>query len=78
DIEAYDLPTDKLTDMDVRALNAELKDPRFNTGYWRTEIETMLKLGKKAEQQALAKYGLDYVTSTYLPEKLSHLGIMRK
>ena len=78
DIEAYDLPTDTLTDMDVRALHAELKDPRFNTGYWRTEIETMLKLGKKAEQQALAKYGLDYVTSTYLPEKLSHLGIMRK
>ena len=78
DITAYDLPTDKLTDMDIRALNAELKDPRFNTGYWREEIETMLKLGKKAEQQALAKYGLDYVTSTYLPEKLSQLGIMSR
>ncbi len=78
DITAYDLPTDKLTDMDIRALNAELKDPRFNTGYWREEIETMLKLGKKAEQQALAKYGLDYVTSTYLPEKLSQLGLIRK
>ena len=33
DIENYDLPTDKLTDMDVRALNAELKDPRFNTDF---------------------------------------------
>ncbi len=35
-------------------------------------------MGRKAEQQALAKYGLDYVTSTYLPEKLTQLGIMRK
>ena len=29
DIMHYNLPTDKLTDMDVRALNAELNDPRF-------------------------------------------------
>ncbi len=40
---------------------------------WRDEIETMLRIGKKAEQQALAKYGLNYVTSTYLPEKLSQI-----
>ena len=30
----------------------------------------MLKLGRKAEQQALAKYGLNFVTDTYLPDKL--------
>jgi DNA topoisomerase-6 subunit A len=35
----------------------------------------MLKLGKKAEQQALAKYGLNYVTDVYLPDKVSELGI---
>jgi len=33
-------------------------------------------MNKKAEQQALAKYGLDYVTDTYLPEKLTQMGIM--
>lgn len=76
DIINYDLPTDKLTDMDIRALNAELNDPRFNDEFWRNEIETMLEIGKKAEQQALAKYGLDYVTDTYLPEKLTELGII--
>jgi DNA topoisomerase-6 subunit A len=76
DIENYDLPTDKLTDMDVRALNAELKDPRFNTEFWKGEIETMLKLNKKAEQQALAKYGLDYVTDKYMPDKLTELGLL--
>jgi DNA topoisomerase-6 subunit A len=36
----------------------------------------MLDMNKKAEQQALAKYGLDYVTDTYLPEKLTQMGIM--
>jgi DNA topoisomerase-6 subunit A len=35
-------------------------------------------MGKKSEQQALAKYGLDYVTDTYLPEKLNEIGISRK
>ncbi len=78
DITNYDLPTDKLTDMDVRALNAELKDPRFNDDFWRGEIETMLKLNKKAEQQALAKYGLDYVTDKYLPDKLTNMGVTHR
>jgi len=78
DILHYDLPTDKLTDKDVQALKAELTDPRFNDPFWKSEIETMLEIGKKAEQQALAKYGLEYVTSTYLPEKLSELGLLKK
>lgn len=76
DILNYDLPTDKLSDMDVKALEAELTDPRFNDQFWKNEIELMLKNGKKAEQQALAKYGLDYVTDTYLPEKLTQLGVL--
>jgi DNA topoisomerase-6 subunit A len=35
----------------------------------------MLEIGKKAEQQSLAKYGLDFVTDTYLPEKLGEMGL---
>jgi DNA topoisomerase VI subunit A len=76
DIENYELPSDKLTDQDVRALQAELTDPRFKTAEWRSEIELMLKNGKKAEQQSLAKYGLNYVTDTYLPEKLGEMGVL--
>jgi len=76
DILNYELPTDALTPRDVGALNAEMSDPRFNDEFWRTEIQTMLEINKKAEQQALAKYGLDYVTDTYLPEKLGPLGMM--
>jgi len=76
DILNYDLPTDKLTDMDVRALQSELNDPRFKDHFWRSEIEAMLKMNKKAEQQALAKYGLDFVTDKYLPEKLTEMGLL--
>lgn len=76
DILNYDLPTDKLTDKDVNALQSELNDPRFQTEFWKQEIETMLSISKKAEQQSLAKYGLDYVTETYLPDKLGELGAM--
>ncbi len=76
DILNYDLPTDALTDKDKNALNAELSDPRFKDEFWENEIQAMLKMGKKAEQQALAKYGLDFVTDTYLPEKLTDMGIL--
>src|SRR5438445_4884426 len=76
DILNYELPTDVLTARAVGALNAEMSDPRFNDEFWRNEIQTMLQMNKKAEQQALAKYGLDYVTDTYLPEKLGSLGLM--
>ncbi len=76
DIMTYDLPTDKLSKNDRKALEQELDDPRFDTDFWKEEIETMLDINKKAEQQALAKYGLDYVTDTYLPEKLGQMGLM--
>ncbi len=76
DILNYKLPTDKLNDQDKAALRAELSDPRFKDRFWQDEIELMLKINKKAEQQALAKYGLDYVTDTYLPEKLSEMGLL--
>ncbi len=76
DITRYDLPTDKLNDRDIEALHAELVDPRFNDPFWKGEIEMMLDLGKKAEQQALAKYGLNFVTDSYLPEKLKEIGIL--
>lgn len=78
DIENYDLPTDTLSKEDINALKSELTDPRFQDSFWKQEIKLQLKIGKKSEQQALAKYGLDYVTDTYLPEKLSEMGLLKK
>ncbi len=76
DIVKYELPADKLTEEDIKALRAIQSDPRFDTEFWRKEIQLQLELNKKSEQQALAKYGLDYVTDVYLPERLSELGVI--
>ncbi|ADB58091.1 DNA topoisomerase IV subunit A [Archaeoglobus profundus] len=78
DILKYKLPSDKLTDEDIKALNAILSDPRFDSDFWRREIKLQLELGRKSEQQALAKYGLSFVTDVYLPERLTELGILKR
>jgi len=76
DIVKYDLPSDKLNEQDIKALHSLLSDPRFDSEFWREEIKLQLNLGKKSEQQALAKYGLDFVTDVYLPERLRELGVI--
>ncbi|QIO22730.1 DNA topoisomerase IV subunit A [Haloarcula sp. JP-L23] len=76
DIVEYDLPTDPLSDSDINALESELEDPRFQTEFWKEQIELQLDIGKKAEQQALASRGLDFVTDTYLPERLNEMDVI--
>jgi DNA topoisomerase-6 subunit A len=76
DIVEYDLPTDPLSDSDVNALESELEDPRFQSEYWREQIELQLDIDKKAEQQALASRGLDFVTDEYLPDRLDEMDVI--
>lgn len=76
DIVEYNLSTDKLTEQDIKALYSELSDPRFDSDYWKTQINLQLEIGKKAEQQAFAGKGLDFVTTTYLPERLTEMGVI--
>ncbi|MFC7072445.1 DNA topoisomerase IV subunit A [Halovenus rubra] len=76
DIVEYDLPTDPLSDSDVNALESELEDPRFQTEFWEEQIKLQLDIEKKSEQQSLAARGLDFVTDTYLPERLTEMGVL--
>ncbi|PSP28706.1 DNA topoisomerase VI [Halobacteriales archaeon QH_2_65_14] len=76
DIVEYDLPTDPLSDSDVNALESELEDPRYQTEFWKEQIELQLDIEKKSEQQSLAARGLDFVTDTYLPERLTEMGVL--
>jgi len=76
DIVEYDLPTDPLSDSDINALESELDDPRFQTDFWEEQIELQLDIEKKSEQQSLASRGLDFVTDTYLPERLDDMGVL--
>ncbi len=72
DILDYDLPTHPLLDVDIkRARDALKNDPFFKAHRpWQKAIEQLLKMGVRAEQQALAKWGLNYVIEEYLPRKL--------
>lgn len=76
DIKEYDLPTDPLSDSDTNALESELTDPRFDTPFWSKQIQMQIDMEKKAEQQSLAAQGLDFVTDTYLPERLEEMGVL--
>lgn len=73
DIRDYDLPTHPLQAVDVkRAKDALKNDPFFQAHKpWRKALNDLLKMGVRAEQQALAKWGLNYVIEEYLPRKLA-------
>jgi len=76
DIVDYELPTHPLLEVDVkRAKDALKNDPFFKSNKpWQQAIEQLLRMGVRAEQQALAKWGLNYVIEEYLPAKLAQTG----
>ncbi len=74
DIELYDLKkaTHPLGDQDKkRAMDALKNDPFFRAHKpWQDALNKMLKMGVRAEQQALSLHGLNFVIDDYLPRKL--------
>jgi DNA topoisomerase-6 subunit A len=74
DIREYQLPTHPLLDVDVkRAKDALKNDPFFKSHKpWQKALEDLVRMGVRAEQQALAKWGLNYVIEEYLPRKLAN------
>jgi len=74
DIREYRLPTHPLQPVDIkRAKDALKNDPFFKAHKpWQKAINNLLGMGVRAEQQALAKWGLNYVIDEYLPNKLAN------
>ena len=74
DIREYRLPTHPLLDVDIkRARDALKNDPFFKSHKpWQKAMAELLEMGVRAEQQALAKWGLNYVIEEYLPRKLAN------
>jgi DNA topoisomerase-6 subunit A len=70
DIVDYELPSDALTEVDIKRLHDLGKDPRYEGELWRREIKKFLKIKRKAEQEAFSRYGLTYIVDEYLPAKL--------
>jgi len=74
DIVQYELPTHPLKEVDVkRARDALKNDPFFKSHKpWTKAMSDLLKMGVRAEQQSLARWGLNYVIDEYLPQKLAN------
>ncbi len=58
DIEKYKLPTIPMTESDIKRCYDLQKDPRYQEGIWKKELEVFLKIKRKAELEAFSKYGL--------------------
>lgn len=78
DILDWDLKdaTHKLTEIDVKRAKDALKNDPFFTSHkpWTKAMNQMIKMGVRAEQQALSKHGLNFVIEEYLPAKLKDPG----
>ena len=74
DIIRYKLPTENLTEKDVKRLKELKRDPRYQGELWQREIDTFLEIGQKAELEAFSRYGLTYIVDRYLPDKLEEAG----
>ena len=74
DIIDYKLPTHPMKEVDLKRGKDALKNDPFVQHHkeWQKAIKLQIKLGKRAEQQAFAKYNLNYVMDKYLPEKLKN------
>ena len=72
DIIDYKLPTHPLKDVDIKRGKDALKNDPFVHHHkeWQKAIKVMGDLKARAEQQALAAWGLNFVIDKYLPEKL--------
>jgi len=72
DIIEYKLPTHPLKDVDIKRLKDAVKNDPFIKAHkeWDRALLLMLKMKTRAEQQALAAWGLNYVIDKYLPDKL--------
>lgn len=72
DILDYELPTHPLKEVDIKRAKDALKNDPFFTAHreWKRALDQLVRMGVRAEQQALAKWGLNYVIEEYLPRKL--------
>jgi DNA topoisomerase VI subunit A len=73
DIEKYKLPSHPLKDVDIKRVKDGIKNDPFVKHHkqWQKALTKMVQMKVRAEQQALAKWGLNYVIDTYLPDKIN-------
>jgi DNA topoisomerase-6 subunit A len=70
DVVKYKLPTERMSEVDLKRTHDLLKDPRCQDDPWRRELKKFLEIKRKCELEAFSRYGLTFVVEKYLPEKL--------
>ena len=75
DLDKYKIPEEvrlPMKPMDVKRTKELLKEDFVKKNkQWELDLSLALKLKKKAEIQALSQHGFEFLTNTYLPEKLT-------
>ena len=74
DIIDYKLPTHPLKEVDFKKIKDVIKNDPFckHSREWQKALEQMAKMKVRAEQQALAAWGLNFVMEKYLPDKVKN------
>ena len=74
DIIDYKLPTHPLKEVDIKRAKDGLKNDPFVLHHkeWQKALKQQIDMKVRAEQQALAKWGLNFVIEKYLPDKLAN------
>ena len=74
DLDEYNIDISsriKMNKVDLKRLDDMLKEPYIQANKkWKTDLLIMKKDKMKAEIQALSSHGIEYLTDTYLPNKL--------
>jgi len=72
DIIDYKLPTHPLKEVDIKRIKDGIKNDPFVKHHkkWERALKQLMQMKVRAEQQALAKHGLNFVVSNYLPGKM--------
>jgi DNA topoisomerase-6 subunit A len=67
--------THPLAAVDIKRAQDALHNDPFVVAHpqWTAAIKQLLQMGVRAEQQALAKWGLNYVIDDYLPRKIANV-----
>jgi DNA topoisomerase VI subunit A len=74
DIIDYKLPSHPLKEVDIKKIKDLIKNDPFIKHHkpWQKALQQMAKMKVRAEQQALAAWGLNYVIDKYLPDKVKN------
>ncbi len=74
DIVDYKLPSHPLKEVDIKKIKDLIKNDPFIQHHkeWQKALKQLHSMKVRAEQQALAKHGLNFVISDYLPKKIKN------